>query len=64
MMVENVDPLQKEIGDLVTWDMEKAEASMMFLPPFSLAGAPATLPKSEARKQKEELGERTFCSRR
>lgn len=25
MMMENVDCLQKEIGVLVTWDMEKAE---------------------------------------
>lgn len=60
MMVENVDCLQKEIGDLVTWDMEKAEVSMMFVPQSSVTSGPARLPKSEPRRQKQELGERTL----
>jgi len=37
--------LWKETGDLVIWDMEKAEVLNDFLPQSSLASAPATLPK-------------------
>lgn len=40
--VETVGYLQKETGDLVTWDMEKAEVLHdFFLPQSSSARAPA-----------------------
>ncbi|PKU35817.1 hypothetical protein llap_9497 [Limosa lapponica baueri] len=42
---EDVGPLQKEMGDLITQDMEKAEVLNDFLPPFSLARALTTPPK-------------------
>ena len=47
---ENVGPLWKETGDLVTWDMEKAEV----LNEDSLASAPATPPKSQKAKAETE----------
>jgi len=49
---ENVDPLHKEMRDLVAWDMKKAEVVDNFLTQSSLASAPATLSKS----QKEKAG--------
>ena len=47
---ENVGPLSKEVGDLVTQDMQKAEVLNDFLPQSSPASAPATPPKSQKAK--------------
>lgn len=43
---ENISPLQKETGELVTQDVEKTEILNDFLPQSSLANTPGTLPKS------------------
>jgi len=46
-----VGSLWKEMGDLVTWDMEKVEVlNNFFLPRSSTVSAPATLPKSQKAK--------------
>lgn len=47
---ENMDPLQKETGDLVTRDMEKAEVLNDFFAPFFTGIAPATPSKSQKAK--------------
>jgi len=47
---ENVGPLQKEAGDLVTWDVEKAEVLNDFLPQSSTASTLATPPKLQKAK--------------
>lgn len=46
----NVGPLWRETGDLVTWDVEKAEVLNDFLPRSSPASSPATPPKSQEAK--------------
>lgn len=48
---ENVVPLWKETGGVVTQDMQKAEVLYEFLPPFSLTSAPATLLKLQRAKK-------------
>lgn len=40
---ENMSPVQKEKGDLVTWTRRRLQYSMTFIPPSSLAGV-VTLP--------------------
>lgn len=47
---ENVGALQKETGDLVTWNVEKAEVFNDILPQSSPASVLAILPKSQYEK--------------
>jgi len=47
---ENVGPSRKEMGDLVTQDMEKVQVLSDFLTHSSPASAPVTLPKSQVPK--------------
>jgi len=47
---ENMSPLQKAMGDLVTQNMEKAEVLNDFLPQSSPTSASATPPKLQKAK--------------
>lgn len=51
---ENMDPLQKETGDLVTRDVEKAEVLNDFFASFFTGIAPATPSKSKAGTGREK----------
>lgn len=53
-----MDPLRKEMGAPVPWDVARAECSAMFLTQPSWQAAPAALPKSQ--EAKAESG-RTKC---
>ena len=48
--MENVDPLQKEMGDLVTWNMEKAEVlNDIFAPVFNSKSSSHTAQVTEGK---------------
>lgn len=56
-----VDPLKKEIGGLIIWDMKKTEALNKVLPPTFLASVLATPP--ELQKEKAGAGRVESCRR-
>lgn len=56
-----VDPLRKETGDLITWDMKKTEALNKVLPQSSLSSTLATPP--ELQKKKAGAGRMQSCRR-